>query len=110
MSIIWREMVTGATLTSTIDPFYTAPSITSASIQAVSVYNPTGSPITFSLYKVPNGSSADSTKLICTRSVPSGALVMANEAINHKLQPGTQLYASGNGLTMNISGVEYVPE
>lgn len=110
MSIIWREMVVGAALNATIDPFYIAPSITSASIQAVSVYNPTGAPLTFSLYKVPNGSAAGNATLICTRSVPAGSLVMANEAINHKLQPGTQLYASGNGLTMNISGVEYVPE
>lgn len=110
MSIVWREMVAGATLTASAVSLYTASALTSATIQAATMNNPTGSPVTVNIYKVPAGMAADATTLICTRSVPAGAVVQANEAINHKLQTGTQIFASGLALTLNISGVEYIPE
>ena len=66
--------------------------------------------MTINLYKVPSGLAADATTKICTRIVPAGAVVMLNEAINHKLEGGTQLFADGLALTLNISGVEYVAE
>ena len=110
MSIAWKEMVAGATLTGVSTTFYTAPALTAATIQAATAYNSTGAPITLSIYKVPVGKGADITTLICTRSVPAGTTVQANETLNHKLQAGTQIFAVGNGLTLNISGVEYIPE
>lgn len=110
MAIAWREMVAGATLTGSATSLYTTPALTAATIQAATIYNSTGAPITVLIYKVPSGKAADITTLISTRSVPAGATVIANEALNHKLQAATQLFATGSGLTLNISGVEYVPD
>lgn len=110
MSIAWREMIKGATLTGSPVALYTAPGLAMAAIQAATVNNPTGGALTFDLYKVATGLAADATTKICSRSVPAGAVVQAIESINHKLAPGTQLFAAGAGLTLNISGVEYIPE
>lgn len=110
MSIKFKEMVKGATLTGAAVSLYTAPSLTSASIQAAVAYNPTGSPVTVLIYKVPSGLVADNTTLISSRAVGSGLTIQPIELINHKLEPGTQLFAAGTGLTLNISGVEYIPE
>lgn len=110
MAVNFKEMVTGATLTGSAVSYYTAPSLTSGSIQAATAYNPTGSPVTILVYKVPSAGAAGSPNLVCSRAVPAGATVMLNELINHKLAPGSGIYASGLALTMNISGVEYVPD
>lgn len=110
MSVTWKELIKGASLTSGPVSQYTAPPLTSATVQQATVYNPTGGALTFSLFKVPAGLAADATTLICTRVVPAGQCVQANEAINHKAQAGTQLFAQGAGLTLNVSGVEYIPE
>lgn len=110
MSLVFKEMITGTTLTGVASALYTAPALTSASIQAATVYNPTTAPVTLSFYKVPNAAAADNTTLIGTRSIPAGQTMQINEAINHKLQAGTSLNASGIGLTLNVSGVEYIPE
>lgn len=109
MSITWREMVTGAVTGSPVS-YYITPAATSATIQAASAYNPTGSPVTVVVYKVPNSRVADATTLVCTRNVPAGATVMLNELLNHKMAPGTQIFALGAGTTLTISGVEFVAE
>ncbi|WP_242176577.1 hypothetical protein [Pseudomonas sp. MONT-RG-20F-20-E-7-02] len=110
MSIKYRELITGATLTGTASSLYVAPPLTSAVIHAVSIFNPTASPITFDLYKVTAGLTAGSPTKISSRIVPPGAVVTSNEAINHKMEAGTQLAATGAGLTLNVSGVEYIPD
>ena len=109
MSITWREMVDGA-ITGSAVTYYTTPVATAATIQAATAYNPTGAPVTVIVYKVPVSRAADATTLICTRVVPAGASVMLNETINHKLEGGTQIFASGAGCTLTISGVQYVSE
>lgn len=109
MSIAWKEMTSGATLTAVPTAQYSTPAGTSATIQAVSAFNPTAAPVTFAMYRVPTGKAADSTTCICTRVIAAGALIQGHEAINHKLAEGSRIMASGLGLTLNISGVEYVP-
>jgi hypothetical protein len=109
MAMKWREIISGATLSAAPVSLFTAPTLTYETIQQATVYNPTGAPITFALYKVPTGLTPVAGTLICTRSVAAGQCIQANEAINHKLEPGTQLFASGLALTLNVSGVEYVP-
>ena len=110
MAIAWKEMVNGVALTGAPATYYTTPVITAATIQAATIYNPTGGALTVNFYKVPTARAADATTLICTRSIPAGATVTLNETINHKLQAGTQIFASGNGMTLIVSGVEYVQE
>lgn len=109
MSIKWREMVSGAVLEAIPSEKYAAPALTSASIQAVSVYNPTATAVVLDLYRAPEGMVADNTTKICSRSVAPGAVVQAHEAINHKFEAGSRLLASGTGLILNVSGVEYLP-
>lgn len=109
MAMKWREMITGATLTASPVSLFTAPPLTYETIQQATAFNPTAAPVVFSLYKVPTGLAAGPETLICTRTVAAGQCAQANEAINHKLEPGTQLFALGLGLTLNVSGVEYVP-
>lgn len=110
MSIAWKELVKAATLTGAPISQYTCPGNTAATIQQATVNNPTGAPVQVNLYKVPSGLAADATTKIATRLVPAGAVVTLNEALNHKLQGGTQLFADGLATTLNISGVEYVAE
>lgn len=110
MSITWKEMVNGVVLTGAPLSYYATPALAAATIQAATIYNPTGGALTVNFYKVPPARAADASTLICTRSIPAGATLPLNEAINHKLQAGTQIFASGNGMTLAVSGVEYVSE
>lgn len=110
MSIVWKELINGQILTGSPAAYYTAGALVSATIQAATIFNPTGGALTVSFYKVPTGRAADASTIICVRVVPSGASVQLNEAINHKLQAGTQIFASGTGMTLAVSGVEYIPE
>lgn len=109
MATAYKELIASATLTaSAASALYTTPTSTAAAIQAVSANNPTGAPVTVSLYKVPSGGSAGAAQLIASRIVPANTVLTLYDAINHKLEPGTQLYASGLACGLNVSGVEYV--
>jgi hypothetical protein len=110
MSIKYKEMVRATSLTGTPTSLYAAPSLASAAIHAATAYNPTAGALTVDLYKVPAGLAADATTKIGTRTIPAGALIQIHEAINHKLESGTQIFAAGAGLTLNVSGVEYIPD
>lgn len=110
MAVTFKEMVSAQTLTAAAVSYYTAPALTSASIQAATVFNPTGAAVAVTIYKVPAAGAANASTTICTRSVPAGATIQPNELINHKLEPGSQIFALGLALTMNISGVEYIPD
>lgn len=108
MTINYKEMTSGSNLTASETTQYTAPAGTSASIQAVSVYNPTAAPVNFAMFRVPASSVAGDANRICSRIVAPGQLIQGHEAINHKLESGTRIMASGPGLMLNVSGVEYV--
>ncbi|MBC8642133.1 hypothetical protein IAG25_35600 [Caballeronia sp. EK] len=110
MATKYKEMVKGVTLTASAVSYYTAPDLTSASIHAASANNPGGSPVTINVYKVPSGTSAGSATRIASKTVPAGLTAQFPELVNHKLEPGTQIFADGNGCSLNISGIEYVAE
>lgn len=110
MATKYKEMVKGVTLTGTAASLYQAPTLTSAAIHAASGNNPTGGAVTVNVYKVPSGSAADGTTKLVSKTVAAGKTVQFPELVNHKLEPGTQIYADGNGCTLNISGIEYAPE
>jgi hypothetical protein len=110
MTTTYKEMVKGATLTGAASSLYTAATATSASIQAASANNPTGGVVTLNVYKVPAGRSADATTRIASKNVGIGATAQFPELVNHKLEPGTQIYADGNGCSISISGIEYVKD
>jgi hypothetical protein len=110
MTTTYKEMVKGATLTGAASSLYTAPTATSASIQAASANNPTGGVVTLNVYKVPTSRSADGTTKIASKNVAAGATAQFPELVNHKLEPGTQIYADGNGCSISVSGIEYVKD
>lgn len=110
MSIAYKEMIAGQTLTASAVAYYAAPANTSASIQAATVNNPTAAAVVVSLYKVPAAGAATGANKIAVRTVPPGQTVTLFDALNHKVQAGSQLFAEGLGLGLNISGVEYIPE
>jgi len=110
MAIKFVEMVNGQIMTGSPVSYYTAPALNAATVQAATVYNPSGAAAAVNIYKVPTSRSADASTLVCTRSVAAGATASLNEFINHKLQTGTQIFATGNGLTLFVSGVEFLAE
>jgi hypothetical protein len=110
MTTSYKELVKGATLTGASTSLYTAPSATSASIQAASANNPTAGVVTINVYKVPSGRSADATTRIASKNAAAGATAQFPELVNHKLEPGTQIYADGNGCSISVSGIEYVKD
>lgn len=108
--INYRDMVNGATLAATaVSALYTTPNLTQSSIQAVSVTNPTGAPVTVNIYRVPAAGSPASANKIDSRVVAAGATVTMFNAINHKMGPAEAIYADGLACTLNVSGVEYIP-
>jgi hypothetical protein len=109
MTTKYREMVAAQTLTGSAASYYTAPGGTYGAIHAGSICNPTGAVVAVNIYKVPTGGTANSTTKIASKSVGAGATIGVPEIVNHKLEPGTQLFADGLACTLNISGIEYVP-
>lgn len=109
MATTYKELIASVTLTATaVTALYTAPASTYAAIHAASVNNPTGAPVVVSLYKVPIAGAAGAPQLIASRTVPANTVLTLHDAINHKLEPGTQLMALGLACGLNVSGVEYV--
>jgi hypothetical protein len=110
MTTTYKELVKGASLTGSSVPLYTAPTATSASIQAASANNPTAGVVTINVYKVPSGRVADSSTRIASKNVAADATAQFPELVNHKLEPGTQIFANGNGCALSVSGIEYVKD
>ncbi|WP_439684865.1 hypothetical protein MNJPNG_04985 [Cupriavidus oxalaticus] len=105
MPLSYKVLVSGASLSGSAASVYTALALTSATISAVSVNNPTGAPVTFELYL---GSAATNNTKIVTKSIPAGKSVPVSEVVGHKIEAGMQLFALGAGMFLNISGSEYV--
>lgn len=110
MATTYKELIKAVTLTASPASYYTAVDKTSASIHAASANNPTGAPVTINVYKVPLATTAGAATRIASKTVPAGSTGQFPELVNHKLEPGTQLYADGLGCSLNVSGVEYVAE
>lgn len=108
MSTKYREMVAAQTLTGSAASYYSTPTGTYAAMHAASICNPTGAVVTVNIYKVQSGGSAGNATKIASKIVPAGTTISAPELVNHKLEPGTQIYADGLSCTLNISGIEYV--
>jgi hypothetical protein len=66
--------------------------------------------VTLNVYKVPSGRAADGTTRIAAKNIAAGATAQFPELVNHKLEPGTQIYADGNGCSISVSGIEYVKD
>lgn len=105
MALSYKVLVKAATLTGSAAAVYTAPALTSATISAASVNNPTGGALTLNIYL---GSPAGNGTKVVSKSIPAGKAVPVSELIGHKVEAGMQLFADGNGMFLNVSGSEYV--
>lgn len=105
--ISWKQLCQ-AVLTGTAAMVYTAPTATAAAIHQASVWNPTAGVLTLKVYIVPAaGAAADATE-VWQLNVPATTTLSIPQLIGHKLQTGMQIFASGNGMTLTISGAENV--
>lgn len=88
---------------------YAAPTGTFASIQAVSLWNPTAAAVTAAFFIAPIAGSATDATTVESITVPAGKSLPVPNLVNHKLKPGMTIWALGLGLTCTISGTESVP-
>lgn len=105
MTTTYKVLVKGAALSGSSASIYLAPALTSATISAASVNNPTGAPVTLNVYL---GSAAGNSTKVVSKSIPAGKAAPVSELIGHKVEPGMQLFADGNGMYLNVSGSEYI--
>jgi hypothetical protein len=102
--INWKQLAQ-AVLTGAATSLYTAPSQTIAAIHQVTAWNPTAGVVTL---KVFIGSSGADATTVWSVNVPVGQSVQLPQLIGHKIPAGQQLFASGNGVTLTVSGAENV--
>ncbi|KVH52914.1 hypothetical protein WS89_31245 [Burkholderia sp. MSMB1072] len=107
--ITWKQFCE-AVLGASPAAVYTSPASTAAAIHQATAWNPTGSVVTVKLYIVPAAGSATDATTIWSTNVPAGSPAQIPQIIGHKLQAGQQLFASGNGVTLTISGAENVQQ
>jgi hypothetical protein len=105
--ITWKQLCQ-AVLTGTPAAVYTAQAGTSAAIHQASAWNPTAGVLAVKVYIVPAAGSATDATTVDTVNVPAGQSVQLSRLLAHKLQAGQQLFASGNGVTLTVSGAENV--
>lgn len=107
--ITWKQLCQ-AVLTGSATSVYTAPTATASAIHQATAWNPGASVVTLKLYIVPAAGSAADATTVWSTNVPAGSSVQVPQIIGHKLQSGQQLYASGNGVTLTVSGAENVQQ
>lgn len=105
--ITWKQL-SQAVLTGTAAAQYTAPALTSTAIHQVTAWNPGAAAVALKLYVVPAAGSATDATTVWSANVPAGGPVQVPQMIGHKIPAGAALYASGNGVTLTVSGAENV--
>lgn len=107
--ITWKQLCQ-TVLTGTAASVYTAPAGTAAAIHQATAFNPTAGVVTVKVYAVQVAGSATDATTVDTVNVPAGQSVQLSRLLAHKVQTGMQLFASGNGVTLTVSGAENVPQ
>jgi hypothetical protein len=102
--IKWKQ-IAQAVLAGSATSLYTAPAQTTAAIHQATAWNPTGGVVTV---KVMIGATAADATTVWNVNVPAGASVQIPQLIGHKIPAGQQLFASGTGVTLTVSGAENV--
>lgn len=105
--ITWKQFCQSV-LTGTAASTYAAPAATASAIHQASAWNPTGAVVVLKLYIVPAAGAAADATTVWLANVPAGQSIQVPQLIGHKLQAGQQIYASGAGVTLTISGAENV--
>lgn len=108
MAITWKTL--GQTvMTGSVATIYSGPdAVTRTSVSAAQLWNPTGAPVTCNVYLVPSGGSATDATQVDRVIVPAASARTVFGLINQKVNPGASIRASGNGVTITVSGSESV--
>ena len=104
MTITWKQLAQ-AVLTGSNVSIYSPATATQATITAASAWNPSGSPITVDVFI---GTSAVDGTHVARTVVPAGKTAPVFDLVNQKLANPQNIYASGNGATLTVSGAESV--
>lgn len=107
MTITWKTLGQ-AVLTAGNTTVYAPVASTRASVSAAQLWNPTGAPVTVSIYLLKSGGAVGDGTKIDAVSVPATSAKPAFGLINQKVEPGGSIVAVGNGVTLTISGSESV--
>lgn len=105
--ISWKQLCQ-AVLAGAAAPVYTAPTSTATAIHQATAWNPTAAVVTLKLFIAPAAGAASDATAVWSANIPVGASVQIPQIIGHKLQAGQQLFASGAGVTLTVSGAENV--
>lgn len=87
---------------------YTVPTGTTAQLRAITVHNPTASPVVLTANAVPAAGSLGTSNRLLTITIAAGRAYMCPELINHTLTTGDALVFSGTGLNLMVSVAEVV--
>lgn len=107
MAIIWKTL-SQSVLTGAPASVYTVPASTQTAYHAAQIWNPTGGAVTVDVYMVPVAGSATDATHVDRVVVPATSALPVFGLINQKQTAGQQLFASGNGTTLTVSGAESV--
>lgn len=105
--ITWKQFCQSV-LTASPTAVYTAPAGTAGSIHQATAFNPTAAVVAVKVYIVPAAGAATDATTVDLVNVPAGVSVPLSRLLAHKVQPGQQIFASGLGVTLTISGAENV--
>lgn len=105
--ITWKQL-NQSVLSSIPGHLYTAPVLTATAIHQVSAWNPTTQAVTLKVFILPPIGTAVDATTVWSMSISANTAAQITQMIGHKLQSGQQLYASGAGITLTISGAESV--
>jgi len=107
MTTTATKLVAGSQLTGSAATYYTAPSLTTAVVKAMTLANTTGGAVACTVYLVPSGGSATAANTIISgRSVAAGETYNCPEAVNQVLPAGATIQALGLNVTLQVSGVQ----
>lgn len=85
------------------------PSLTTRVLKAATIANPTGSPISATVYLVPSGGAAGAGNvLISGRSIAAGESYPCPELINQGVNAGGSVQALGAGLVFKYTATDFV--
>lgn len=101
-----KRLAEGTALTGTSATVYTAPSKTTTTLKAVTVYNSTAGAVIVEINLVANGGAATTTNRITRRSIAVDESYRCLEAVDQVLAAGGTLRALGSGLSITVSGIE----
>lgn len=105
MSVGQSNIIQGAVLTATMDPFHTVPALTRERISNATVTNDTGGNVQFSAEII---TGSNTSMKIYNRSLVDGETYTCPELIGQILEPGAIVKAKGLGLSFDVSAFTQV--